>query len=152
MKNFITNSIISIGISFIIIMFVGQIYIFKESSMIPTFHNNDIAVVEKITKFWDLDREDIIVFRHEDKDLVKRIIGTPGDTIQIVNGIIYINNEIYEDTYKKEDFLYAGIAKSEITLKENEYFVLGDNRNYSMDSRDIGVINKKSIIGKVLFH
>ena len=152
MKNFITNSIISIGISFIIIMFVGQIYIFKESSMIPTFHNNDIAIVEKITKFWDLDREDIIVFRHEDKDLVKRIIGTPGDTIQIVNGIIYINNEIYEDTYKKEDFLYAGIAKSEITLKENEYFVLGDNRNYSMDSRDIGVINKKSIIGKVLFH
>lgn len=152
MKNFITNSIISIGISFIIIMFVGQIYIFKESSMIPTFHNNDIVIVEKVTKYWDLDREDIIVFRHEDKDLVKRIIGTPGDTIQIVNGIIYINNEIYEDTYKKEDFLYAGIAKSEITLKENEFFVLGDNRNYSMDSRDIGVINKKSIIGKVLFH
>lgn len=152
MKDFIINAIISIGISFAIIMFVGQIYILKESSMVPTFQNNDVVIVEKITKHWDLSQEDIVIFRHEDKDLVKRIIATPGDTIQIINGIVYINEEVYEDTYKKEEFLYAGIAQSKIILKEDEYFVMGDNRNYSMDSRDIGVISKKNIIGKVLFH
>ena len=85
---------------------------------------------------------------------VKRVVGTPGDTVQIIDGHLYINDElfVYEDDY--DEMAQAGIAENKITLGKGEYFVLGDNRNNSEDSRsaNIGIISKENIIGKAWIH
>lgn len=99
-------------------------------------------------------RNDVIVFKqsggeHEYYDL-KRVVGLPGETVQIINGRVWINGEQIEDIIQCEDISIPGLAKDAITLEEGEYFVLGDNRNNSEDSRfaNVGTILKKDIIGK----
>ena len=85
---------------------------------------------------------------------VKRIIALPGETIQIINGKVYIDGELLEEDERYDKIIDPGIAGNEITLAGNEYFVLGDNRNSSEDSRsgNIGPIEKNTIIGKAWFH
>ena len=87
------------------------------------------------------------------KIYVKRVIGLPGETIQIHDGKVYINGSVLEDDVSKDDILTAGLAAGELTLGENEYFVLGDNRNNSEDSRfaNVGVVKKDDIVGSVWF-
>jgi signal peptidase I len=84
---------------------------------------------------------------------VKRVIGVPGDTVLILDGVVYVNGELYEEEGEVDAILDAGIAAEEIVLGDDEYFVLGDNRNNSEDSRyaNIGNIKKEYIIGKVWF-
>ncbi len=134
---------IVVGITFFIITFVGQRTYVSGSSMENTLSHGDNLIVDKITyRFSDPKRYDIIVFpfRHEENVYyIKRIIGLPGETIQIQDGSIYINGEILSESYGREVMKSAGLAEDPITLGEGEYFVLGDNRNDSMDSRDPGV-------------
>lgn len=143
-----------IGVTFLIITFVGQRTYVSGSSMENTLSDGDNLIVDKITyRFSDPKRYDIIVFpfRYEEKVYyIKRIIGLPGETVQIVDGNIYINGEILYESYGREVIRYAGLAAEEITLGEDEYFVLGDNRNDSTDSRDpnVGVIHRDEIIGR----
>lgn len=118
-------------------------------SMLPTYSTGDNVLVCKIL---NPDRGDVVVVKESDgKDIIKRIIGMPGDVLQIVDGDVYINGKEY-----KEDYLYnnnwykSGIAKNAIVLGKDEYFVLGDNREVSKDSRDIGPVKKNMIIGVVL--
>ena len=87
------------------------------------------------------------------KIYVKRVIGLPGETIQIHDGKVYINGSVLEDDVSEDDILTAGLAAGELTLGENEYFVLGDNRNNSEDSRfaNVGVVKKDDIVGSVWF-
>lgn len=89
----------------------------------------------------------------QDTTYVKRIVGVPGDKISIKSGRLYVNGEKYDDVADTETITYKGIVESELTLGDDEYFVLGDNRNNSEDSRypSIGVINKEQIKGKVWF-
>lgn len=89
----------------------------------------------------------------QDTTYVKRIVGIPGDKIVIKNGRLYVNDEKYDDVADTEAITYKGLAESEMTLLEDQYFVLGDNRNNSEDSRypSIGVISKEQIKGKVWF-
>ena len=84
---------------------------------------------------------------------MKRVIGLPGEKIQITDGQIMINGVTYMEKKDMPSISYAGLAETEITLKDNEYFVLGDNRNNSADSRyaDIGNVTKSNIVGKVWF-
>jgi len=103
-------------------------------------------------------RNDIIAFHPQSCSrgvyFIKRIIGLPGDTIQInQNGDIIINNQIYQEKLDLDTILYTGIASEPIYIKQNEYFVLGDNRNNSVDSRfpEVGLVKKKDIIGKAIF-
>ena len=86
----------------------------------------------------------------EDTYYIKRIIGLPGETVQIADGEIYINGEVLEESYGREVMQDAGLAAEPITLGDDEYFVLGDNRNYSSDSRDpsVALIHRKEIIGR----
>ncbi len=143
-------------LTYLIIHFVGQRTVVDGRSMENTLHNGDNLIVEKLSyRFGDPKRFDIIVFppKGSPKDhYIKRIIGLPGETVQIdADGNIYINGEVLEENYGKETILNPGAAAEPITLGEDEYFVLGDNRNNSRDSRDaehVGVIKRKDITGR----
>lgn len=141
--------------TFLVITFVGQRTRVSGESMTPTLEDGDNLIVDKITyRFKDPERFDIIVFpyRYDEKTYyIKRIIGMPGETVYInEKGDIYINDELLEESYGKEVIRYRGRAEEPITLGEDEYFVMGDNRNGSSDSReeDVGNISRDEIIGR----
>ena len=113
-------------------------------SMEPTLYNNQWLLVYKFTK---IDRNDVIVFKYDGRYLVKRVIGLPKDTINCEDGKIYINDKELNDEYTIEDNTCTG----QVTLKNDEYFVLGDNRAVSMDSRMIGPVKKNMILGTTNF-
>ena len=145
---------IVLAITFLIITFVGQRTHVSGESMENTLDDGDQLIVDKLTyRFHDPERFDIIVFPFRYKDntyYIKRIIGLPGETVQIADGEIYINGEVLEESYGREVMQDAGLAEEPITLGDDEYFVLGDNRNYSSDSRDpsVALIHRKEIIGR----
>ena len=126
------------------------------SSMEPTLHDNNHVLLEKVSySVSEPKRFDVIVFRpyEDEKELyyIKRVIGLPGETIQIVDSVILINGERLDENYGLENVIKSsGVAGEEIVLGEGEYFVLGDNRNNSKDSRDpsVGVVKRDSILGR----
>lgn len=136
---------------------MGQLAVVCGRSMNDTLNDGDLIFMEKITqRFGELDRYDIIIFDSNlnQRDFIKRIIGLPGETVRIdKSGNIYINEQLIEENYGKEIMIYPGIAEEGVTLGEKEYFVLGDNRNNSEDSRfvELGPINYYQIKGKVCF-
>ncbi len=124
-------------------------------SMNPTLQAGDSIVVNKaIYKISDPKRFDVVVFKQNGQEHsysnIRRIVGLPGETIQIKDGHIYINDQELKEVVNVEEILNPGLAKNPYLLEENEYFVLGDNRNDSVDSRfaSIGTIVKEDIIGK----
>lgn len=142
-------------ITYLVITYVGQRTEVIGTSMEYTLSDGDNLIVDKISyRFHDPERFDIIVFPFqykEDTYYIKRIIGLPGETVQIdANGIIYINGEELQESYGREVIKDPGTAAEPITLGEDEYFVLGDNRNASSDSRDpsVGLIKREDIIGR----
>ena len=144
-------------ITFLIIHFVGQRTVVNGVSMQPTLSDGDNLIVDKLSyRFHDPERFDIIVFPFQFQDntyYIKRIIGLPGETVQIMDdGSIYINGEKLEENYGMEVIKpeTIGRAAEPIELGDDEYFVMGDNRNNSSDSRTdmVGNITRENIIGK----
>ena len=142
-------------LTYLVIHFVGQRTEVQGSSMEATLEDGDNLIVDKISyRFSEPKRFDVVVFPFqfsEDTYYIKRIIGLPGETVRIdESGVIYVNGSILHENYGKEVIMDAGRAYQDITLGEEEYFVLGDNRNNSSDSRDpiVGNIRKVNIIGK----
>lgn len=141
-------------LAFVVIHFIGQRTQVSGPSMIPALEDKDNLIVDKLSyRFKDPTRFDIVVFPYyyeEETYYIKRIIGLPGETVQIDNGTIYINGEALEENYGKEEMQYSGIADAPIVLGDDEYFVMGDNRNESKDSRDpsVGNIKRSDIIGR----
>ena len=147
--------LIIIGLTYLIITFVGQRTRVSGSSMETTLHNGDNLIVDKLSyRFRDPKRYDIIVFPYkyeENTYYIKRIIGMPGETLQIKDGYVYINGEqLTSDIYGNELIEDPQTAEEPVTLGEDEYFVMGDNRNHSMDSRDpsVGVLKKSDLMGR----
>lgn len=140
--------------TFLIVKFVAQRTEVIGSSMYPTLESGDNLIVEKVSyRLHAPKRFDIIVFPYpEDPSVryIKRIIGLPGETIQIADEKIYINGQVLEENYGAEPITYPGVAADPITLGDDEYFVLGDNRGNSKDSRYevVGNIHRKDIIGR----
>ena len=163
MKNNTLKEILSTSIyllvvlcaAYLIITYVGQRTQVSGSSMETTLSDGDNLLVDKITyRFSEPKRFDIIVFPFQydtDTYYIKRIIGMPGETVQIdYDGNIYINGSLLEESYGREVIQNPGRAAEPITLGKDEYFVMGDNRNNSSDSRDpsVGNIHRKDIIGR----
>jgi signal peptidase I len=141
---------------YFIIAFVGCRAKVDGHSMNPTLQDNDSLWVDKISyRISDPKRFDIIIFDYdENTDYVKRIIGLPGERVRIdQDGNIYINDELLEENYGNERIRSTNIGRASqtILLGSDEYFVLGDNRNNSSDSRyaDVGNVKREDIVGKV---
>lgn len=158
LKEILSTSLYILGvlcITYLVIHFVGQRTQVQGSSMEPKLSSEDNLIVDKISyRFHDPERFDIIVFPFQYEDntyYIKRIIGLPGETVQIdLEGNILIDGEILEENYGKEVIQNPGRAYEPVTLGEDEYFVMGDNRNNSIDSRDpsVGNIKREDIIGR----
>lgn len=141
-------------LSYLIITFVGVRTMVSGHSMEPSLHDHDQLLVDKISyRFREPRRYEIIVFPYkyeENTYYIKRIIGMPGETVQVKNGIVYINGEPLGEEYGAELMDDPGIAGVPVTLGKDEYFVLGDNRNHSADSRrpNVGVLKREDLIGR----
>ena len=142
-------------VTFLVIHYVGQRTQVSGSSMEYTLSDGDNLIVDKISyRFYEPERFDIIVFpfqQEEDTYYIKRIIGLPGETVQVgEDGTILINGMELEESYGREVIQEPGAAAEPLTLREGEYFVLGDNRNASSDSRDpsVGMIQREDIVGR----
>ena len=144
-------------LTFLFITFIAQRTEVSGSSMEPTLQDRDSLLVDKISyRFKDPERFDIIIFPYRygnNQYFIKRVIGLPGETIQIDSeGNIYINGQVLSESYGAEVIQDPGRAATEIVLGDDEFFVMGDNRNHSMDSRDLSVgnIKKNDILGRAM--
>ncbi|BCN31584.1 signal peptidase I [Anaeromicropila herbilytica] len=142
---------------FIVPRYVIQRTVVDGPSMMNTLHSGENLIVDKVTyHISDPKRFDIIMFYPYGRDqkdyYVKRVIGLPGETIQIIGSDIYINNKKLEEHYGKDPITESGIAAEPIKLGKDEYFVLGDNRKVSEDSRyeEVGPVKRDLIEGKCL--
>lgn len=149
---------VTLAFAALVAIMLFQSVTMQESSMEPTLAVGDRFFVNRIVyKISSPERGDIIVFRTNASDdaalRIRRVVGLPGETIQIVDGQILINGETYKEGKDFPTISNPGMAANAITLNSGEYFVLGDNRNNSEDSRygDIGKVNKKYITGKLWF-
>ena len=127
------------------------------SSMEPTLKEGQVVIVNKLEYYIKSPkRNDVIVYKQSNKEHsyfeIKRVIGLPGETVKIKNGIVYINDEAMKEKVKTEAISNSGLAEEGVKLDDNEYFVLGDNRNDSEDSRFAGIGNvlKNEILGKAV--
>ncbi len=153
--------VISLAIIIPIRYFLIQPFYVKGASMEPNFYDHEYLIIDEISyRFNNPRRGDIVVFRYPrdpQEYFIKRIIGLPGEKIQIKNGDVYITNEANpENVALNENYLAEGVKtyslnEDIIALGKEEYFLMGDNRNSSKDSRSFGPVNQSFIIGKVLF-
>lgn len=154
-NNMFLYAILGLFIAVLLNQYVCQKVRVTGSSMEPTFHDGNNLFMEKISyRIHTPNRFDIIVFtQNGDYFLIKRIIGMPYETVFINNiGEIFIDGQLLEENYGKDKMLEAGVAGCTVKLGENEYFVLGDNRNASLDSRNkyIGNVKLEDITGKIV--
>ncbi len=151
-------------IALVIVLAYGFVWFFGRQvstvgdSMKPELNNGDVVLVNRLSySVFSPKRGDVIVFKPQGNEnnhyYIKRIIGLPGETVQILENAIYIDGEKLEEKYETTDVTYVGLAGDPITLGDDEYFVLGDDRQNSEDSRDLDVGNVKRsyIFGKAWF-
>ena len=144
------ETVISAGIiAFIIITFIGQVTVVRGASMEPTLHDRERLIANKISyRFESPERNEIIIFKPPigiKRNYIKRIIGIPGDKIEIVNGKIYVNDQVLEEPYVKHRS-YENMPPT--IVPADSFFVLGDNRPNSSDSRYWGFVPRKNVVGK----
>ena len=158
-KEFIID-LIKLLVVVVVILFL-MIYIVSVTqvvgnSMYSTLKDGDVLILNKFKySFFDIKRGDIISLENDDtKYLIKRVIGLPGDSISIKDNTLYINGEVYIENYLEEGLVYDDFELTSLgyqVIPDDMYFVLGDNRADSVDSREIGLISKDDVIGKISF-
>ena len=148
--------VVALAIVIPIRYFLFQPFFVKGESMQPNFQNGDYLIIDEISyRFREPQRGEVIVFKYpqnESQLFIKRIIGLPGEKVEITDNVIKVTKTDGQLVDLKETYLPSSIETDgniDITLESNQYFMLGDNRQFSFDSRRFGVVNKKEIIGKV---
>lgn len=152
--------LLAASVFLVVYVFLFRPFQVSGHSMDPTFNDGEYVLTNLIAlKLEDLKRGDVVVFKapnEEEKDFIKRVIGLPGDAVLLENGNFYINGELLDESAylsstvrtQGQSFLREG---QPVTVPPEEYFVSGDNRPYSSDSRDFGFVKKSLMIGKSLF-
>jgi len=151
--DFIKDLVITVVVVFIIITFVAQPTTVDGKSMNPTLENGDKLIIEKVSqRFGGFSRYDIVVFpvKEEGKNFIKRIIGLPGETIDFVDGEIYIDGKSLDEPLDLDLITDYGSNYLPTVVPMGQYFVVGDNRNHSKDSRyfSVGFVDGDDIMGK----
>lgn len=158
MKEWIKDIAIAMLIAIVIVQFVKPTIV-KQSSMEPNFHDKDYLFVSKQAyRFNEPKRGDVVVFDSSltdedgnDKLLIKRIVGLPGEKLDIIDEKVYINGVLLDETYTMDGTTYGEI--SDLVIPAGMYFCMGDNRDVSIDSRDpaVGCVDERQLVGKVFF-
>ena len=144
----IISYVVVIGIAVLLKVYVFSPIVVNGSSMYPTLHDNDIMILNKFSyHFEDIKRFDIVVSKDEEGYLVKRVIGLPGDVIYYEDNKLYVNGKVVEENFKHGKTEGFG----EVKVHEGEYFLVGDNRERSLDSRKLGCFKRKDILGKTSY-
>ena len=150
----VRDLMVSLAIAAFIIIFLYQPVKVEGLSMMPGLEDQERIFVNKFVYHWEpIERGDIVVFRYPgdtSKSFIKRVIGVAGDKVRIESGQVYVNDEALNEGYVPSDYADAR-SYPEITVPSNSYFVLGDHRNMSNDSREFGPVNQRFIYGKAVF-
>lgn len=154
LRRWTRDLVISVVVSFFIILFVYQPVKVEGGSMEPGLEDQERIVINKLVyRLESIERGDIVVFRYPRdtrKSFIKRVIGLPGDRIHIAYGHVYVNDEPIPESYVPSDYLDAR-SYPETVVPANSYFVLGDHRSMSNDSREFGTVMRGYIYGKAVF-
>ena len=154
LAGWVRDVLISLVVSAFFIVFLYQPVKVEGTSMMPTLEDQERVFINKfVYKLEPIERGDVIVFRYPrdpSKSYIKRVIAAPGDRVRIADGLVYVNGGRVEEPYVPEE--YEDVRSySEIVVPDHSYFVLGDHRNLSNDSRDFGPVDKGYIYGKAVF-
>ncbi len=154
--DFLQSIVVVMALMVMVYLFIMSPQEISGESMYPTFENGEYILTNKVEyKLHEPKRGDVVVFKspgNKDIDYIKRIIGAPGDQVKLTDGKYYVNGQLLSETYLPQNlYTFAGSflkENQEVTVPAGYYFVSGDNRPHSLDSREFGVIPKGDIIGK----
>lgn len=148
----LSKLVIVISLYFILILTISNkvfsFYVVNGDSMLPNIHDKEVKSVNKMVRKYK--RGDIVIVKNNRDQyfMIKRIIGLPGEKIDVIYDDVYINDKKLDEPYVNQSNEKSDSYIRNVKLKENEYYVMGDNRNYSMDSRELGPLKKSDIIGR----
>jgi len=157
--DFLETIVVSLAIFAVVYLFLFQPHQVEGRSMMPNFHNGEYILTDKISyRIHEPKRGDVVVFHSPQDarvDFIKRIIGVPGDTVEVKQGHVYLNNQKLEEAFINDPgkvaqgrYLREGVV-SEVPV--GQYIVMGDNRLHSSDSREWGLVSAESIVGRAFF-
>ena len=143
---------IALIVALVIRAFLFELVHVDGDSMRPNLYDGQVMFVEKISRYTDaIEAGDIVIVRYPDREgvFVKRVVALGGDTVEVKDGRLYINDVLQQEPYIKEPLMHWDTEK--ITVPDQSYYVMGDNRNDSTDSRSVGAIAKSEVVGRALF-
>lgn len=158
-RSLIVYTIVALSLALFIRFFIAAPYVVSGASMVPTFYDYHYLIVDRVTyDFGEPTRGDVIVFKlpqGQERALIKRVIGLPGETVVLEGNKVSIINTTHPDGFTiDEPYLdpqnLGGASNMRVTLTDDQYFVLGDNRRVSADSRSWGVLPKENIVGRAV--
>lgn len=161
---FIQSIVLALAVFVLLYLFVAQPNEVKGNSMLPNFVNGEYLLTDKLTyNFSEPQRGDVVVFKapstepcaEDECEYIKRVIGIPGDRVMVLEGQVYLNGELLDQSFLPADFVSEegayNVEGIEMTVPEGEYLCFGDNRSHSRDGREFGPIPKSLIVGKAFF-